>query len=92
MAMIKITAAVTPTAFHAGTVGGLYRFTVSPGTSQDVATNEATFDLTDGDYVATAQRLDDSGNVLGEFSAPFSVPLVPNVLIDVPTGLSFSEA
>lgn len=86
---VVLSADIVKQDFHSGTVGGNYRFALTPGTSQDVATPEATFTgIADGDYTGTCKRLDDSNNPLGdEVSIVFSVPIVPNVQVDVPSVL-----
>lgn len=79
--------------FHAGTVAGKYRFTLTPGPVQDEDSPESTFTgVVDGDYTGSVIRLDaDTGLPLlntFERTIVFTVPLEPNVQIDVPQDIS----
>lgn len=99
---MKIVVATQPQKFPAGTVAGAFRYTLTSNagysSTQDVAGPEA--DFTDatapGDYTATVERLDASGNVLGAAvsgSATIPAPSTDDsVSVDVPASITVSLA
>lgn len=91
MGTVTLVAVTGQQSFPAGTVAGLYRFTVN-GEVQDVADPTAVFPLPPpGNYLALAVRLDSLGNPLGlPVSASFDV--MPDVAVDVPQSLTVQIA
>lgn len=101
--MIKVVVATQPQKFPAGTVAGSFRYTLASDagySSQQLAEGvEADFsDATaPGNYTATVERLDASGNVLGSpatgtVTIAEPSPVNTDVEVDVPATITVSLA
>lgn len=97
MATVTITIQTTTTALPTGVAAGALRVALLSGGSefatQDVDGTEAVFyGVPDGDYTATAVRLDDAGGELSvRVTADFTVDEVADTY-EAPSGLSVSVA
>jgi len=93
MANVVVTITTVAQVFPVGTLGGLFRYTITDSAgvvvTQDSAELFSTFaDVVPGDYIASAQRLDTAGAFLGSaISTKFTVP-APTVPVDVPATIT----
>lgn len=88
MTQAIIQVSTTNQLFPIATIAGKLRISVTGQPDQDVDGTSAAFDLPAGDYTATAQRLDASGNAIGApVSLPFNVPAT-EIGIDVPASIT----
>lgn len=93
MSQVVLTSTVKSQSFPAGTVGGMWRFTITPvggtGTVQDTPDPIASFsDVPPGDYTATVQRMDTDGNSLGDPSAVAFTVTSSTVSVEVSDNLT----
>lgn len=99
MSKVTVTVVTVPTTLPAGVTAGALRVSLLDNTgavvaTQDVATSDAVFTgIANGDYTASAVRLDGTGTNLGDaVTAPFSVadvpPPVPEQTFDAPSSLA----
>jgi len=99
MATVTISWGTTPQTFPPGTVAGNFNVTITGGPlttplTSSVAASPAVFaGVSDNQgqppYVVTVQRVDSAGNSLGAAAtATFDVVVPPDVVVDIPTGVT----